>query len=531
MSRRLLFLAAGCLILTPGCSSSSAEDADGKSAHSHGPTAAPSPTGTVTIALGDGTDLTFSPGVSREIPVTVSPPAVYTVRFSLVGDVDDAYLDKSEAETDASGNTSVTLTPPSSPVVFKLHASVAGASADLTASAASERTTLDVVPAYAGGRAISKWIATVDTNQKCNPLASVPPSDGPLTGEADEGQALSVENVPLGAPLRVTVRAGQFAGGCTQVPAFVAGQRHSVSVTVIDRPLQMNAVKIPVALGIDQNATWSAAWTALATTMASSAVGGASDDASALLDAMGVATPYLSQDAFIYGRGLHDWDDRVSDVLGAHATTAIRDALTRWIAAGLPALSEAAIRGTLTSPAVGTGTGVLTVTSVGGATPSDTGISSVVGLTWTSAAADQVLFGATASWQPSYLAAALAANAAAKEVTAATSVSDALSKTLTCKDIGTELGRDAADVPFLSCDTSCLASRCESALGAMWKKAQAAAIGHAAVHIAASGSASIDDSAHPVGFMGTWVGDASLGGAATHLTGSANGGPAAAKPR
>ncbi|HEX4339628.1 MAG TPA: hypothetical protein VH062_27160 [Polyangiaceae bacterium] len=516
---------AGCLVLACGCSSSSSgSDTLAKPRADSSNGGATNGTGDIAITLNDGVPLVFSPGVAQEVSVAIDPPAVYVVRFSLFGDAEDAYLDKSEAETGRDGMTSVMLTPPSSPVVFKVRASAAGASTELAASAASMRTTLQVIPAYAGQRTISKWIATVDTNSACNLLGSIPPPDGPLTGEGGPNDTISVPNVPLGAPLQVTVRAGQFAGGCTQVPAFALGDRRPISVIVTDRPLQMNGVKIAVTLGIDQSTAWKSAWSTLSTAMTTSAVAGSPSDAGALLDAMTVATPYLTQDAFVYGRGLHEWDDRVEDLLSAGpGSAAIRDSLTRWLATGLPALTKAAISGTLTSAQLSLGAASLAVTSVGGATPADAGFSTTVPLTWSSAAADQVLFGASAVWQPSHVAGALAALAAAREVRASTGVVDALSKTLSCADIGSALARDAADVPFLSCDAACLASRCETALTAMWKKALATAATRVALHVAASGSASIDDSAHPVGFSGSWVGDVSLGGVATQVTGSANG--------
>ena len=522
-------------MLALGCSSSSS------SAGAAGPTSTKgsggsTSTSSVEIVLNDGaTSLAFVHGAPQVVSVGVTPARVYNVRFALVGNADDAYLDKSEADTDADGTASVTLTPPSSPssLGFKLRASVDGASAELAVDDPAGTTTLEVVPAYAGKRPVTTWIATVGTDGKpCVPAGPIPPLDGDLSGQASADKTVLVQNVPLNQPLRVTVRAGQFAGGCTDVPAFAIGERRSVSVTVTDRPLQMNGVKIPVALGIDDSATWRTAWSSLATTMASSAVSSERSDASALLDAMVVATPYLTQDAFIFGRGLHGWDGRVSDVLSAGpGATGIRDTLTRWIVAGLPSLTTSFVSGTLTSPAMGAGTASLAVGSVGGVAPSSVGFSGTVGLTWTSAASDQVLFGATAAWQPSYLAATLAEAVATKEVTSASSVPEALAKTISCTNIGAALARDASDVPFLSCDSSCITERCQDALTAMWKLARGAATGRAAVHVTASGGATIDDTAHPVGFTGSWVGDASLGAGATGLTGSAKGAAAAAEPR
>jgi hypothetical protein len=405
---------------------------------------------------------------------------------------------------------------------------VSGASAELPlSSSTTDITTVDVVPVYAGKRAVSVWFASVGVGLPCDSTTPVPVTreDG-LFSQAT-GQTVAVPNVPIGRPLRVNLRAGHFAGGCTEVPAFQAGERPSVSVTVTDRPLQLNGVKIPVVLGLDDSAAFSATWSRLATSMIGSAVPAGASDASTLLDAMTLAMPYLSQDAFTLTRTVHGWDARVNGVVD----TGIRDALTRWIVAGRAALAKQAVSGTLTSPDKGSGTASFAVTSIVGAAPSDVGFPSAIPLTWTSAASDQVLFGATASWQPSRLAAAVALAAAVKEVKAASTVPDALASVVSCDDIGDALAHDAAEVPLLSCDSDCLSTRCRSALTSMWKKARDAVVTRAAVHIAASGTASIDDTAHPTGFTGSWVGDGSFGSGTTSLGGSANGASASQTPQ
>jgi hypothetical protein len=65
----------------------------------------------------------------------------------------------------------------------------------------------------------------------------------------------------------------------------------------------------------------------------------------------------------------------------------------------------------------------------------------------------------------------------------------------------------------------------------MWKKARDAVLARATVHIAASGTATVDDTAHPTGFSGTWVGDGAFGAGTTTLGGSANGSASSDPPR
>lgn len=493
----------------------------------------PVSTNHVSILLGDGTGpLFFTLGAMQEVPVKVSPAGPYVVRFALADDAGDAFLDKSEAMTDADGSASVVLTAPSSPVMFHLRASVVGSgvSAELLASANTPGNTLLVVPVYAGTRTVTSWFATAQTDVTCDPGGAVPPTDGMYQNEVEANEPVPVPHVPEGKPLRVTVRAGHFAGGCTDVPAFAVGERRSVSVTVTDRPLEMTNVRIPVVLGIDENDAWTTGFSSLSALMASKAVGSSKRDASALLDEMLEATPYLWQDAFVYQRLHLGWDDRVEHIF-AGGSTAIRDRLNAWVTAGLSTLATNAVAGTLTSPGAGAGTATFAVTQVAGAAPKDSGFPDSIPLTWTSAAGDEVLFGGAATWQPSRLAATLASAAAADEFPSATSASNALSLALSCEQIGKTLAGDAAAIPALNCDAACLSSRCEDALDVMWTRAKNAVTGKAALHIAASGHAAIDESAHPVGFVGTWVGDVSLGAAAIRVSGPAKSATPGAEPR
>src|SRR5262245_11608290 len=117
MLRRLFSFAAGCSLVAVGCSSSSAGSSSSPE-HTGGARSIQDPNvGNVSIQIGEGTgedmgNLVFAPDEALVVPVRVTPPGSYLVKFALSGDTLDAFLDKSEAMTDEDGSTSVVLTAP-----------------------------------------------------------------------------------------------------------------------------------------------------------------------------------------------------------------------------------------------------------------------------------------------------------------------------------------------------------------------------------------------------------------------------------
>jgi hypothetical protein len=97
--------------------------------------------------------LKLTPGETRELELNADPPpGVYRVRFTLLGDAENASLDRSEADTDPTGRTVVRLTAPTHATLFSLRASVGqsvSASAAVSVSA-SGFANLAVVPNYTG---------------------------------------------------------------------------------------------------------------------------------------------------------------------------------------------------------------------------------------------------------------------------------------------------------------------------------------------------------------------------------------------
>ncbi len=479
-------------------------------------------------------ELSTVPGKSNTVGVQVTPAGVYVVRFALVGDARDAYLDRNAAQTADDGTASVELTAPSSAATFTVRASIGAVSADLSASAGNGFAALQVEPEYAGNRAVSTWVASVRTGgPSCDSLLGVPPPDGSLSAQSSANNAPIIKGVPVGTALTVTIRAGHFAGGCTEIAGVVAGQSNTVQVTVVDRPLQMGDVKVNVNLGLDATADVANAWQSLATNLSNSFVDGASSDASALLDAMHDATPAVSQTLFVQARQTNRWDSVLDAALDQKlGKNGIRGTVSDWISGALPTLSKGLVAGTLSSIGAVPGSAVIDVSSVGGVSPAAVSASPSLSVSWTPQSGDQVLFGGIFSLAPSSLATALAVSSAAKASPGATSVPGALSA-LTCSTTATTLvGSSGTGAAYFECDSSCIVARCQAALTAMWGRAITSAGTTTPLVLAASGAARVDDGAAPNGFNGTWVGSLSFGTLLpTRVGGSAIGGGTSTIPQ
>jgi hypothetical protein len=475
----------------------------------------------------DSASLAFVPGDIRPLAVQVEPRGRYTVRFALIGDARDAFLNTSETSTDDSGTATVELSAPSSPATFSVLAAASARTATLPVSAGTTFTQVSAVPLYAGHRVVESWVATAETGSNCDSSAGVPPLDGPLTSTAIFGKDPVLMEVPVGTPLTIKLRAGNFAFGCTELAAAVAGQRNQVSVIVTDRPLQMGGVSMPVRLGITTVASWRSAWSALEDELSDAFVGGQKNDPKALLDAMEAATTLAARTDFALQRSTMDWDQTVAVALGGVAHDALRDAIDQFLDAALGPLVSASLEGALISPETPSGRAALTLASIDGVSPSAGGFASKTDVSWSSTN-DQILFGGTVSLKASEFAAGLALAGARAAGVTASSVPSALSTTLSCSSVAAALVNPATSVAFGTCDAACVASTCERALATMWTRAAATADDSATLSISATGAATVDDGAHPAGFTGTWVGTLTVPGAIAQLSGSALGGTAAA---
>jgi hypothetical protein len=518
-----------CVALTTACSLNSqaeraapaASGGTGGSAGTGGNTAEPT-----SLTFESTEALTLFPGELRTVTVLASPPGVHRIRLALLGEAKDASLDRSEVDTLPDGTASVELTAPTSPTTFSIRASSGStASAQIPVSVSdSGFVVLQVEPSYSGTREVSYWVASVRAGTTCAALSGNPPPDGDLIGNARAGSSPQIEGVPVGPALAVTLRAGSFAGGCTDVSRVLTGQVNRVTVTVIDRPLQMSETNLAVALGID---TTSFDWTSSlqdgidkATT---AMLGSAPDCMTALLDVMRATAG--DADAFTAARSAGAWDEALRTALGTEPLAILA---SEWLTTGAAALNGPNVfAGQLVSAGKDTDLAKLALSTVAGVDARLAGFPAVeIQGSWTADAGDTVVFGTRLYWTPSLLLTALALDAARTAVPGTTTVADALAEQLSCPDVGTLLSEAGAapGVAFEGCDTACVTELCTSAVAILWERARnASQTGAASLHVALTGKAAINDSAQPIGFTGSWVGSLQAGATSASVSGPAVG--------
>jgi hypothetical protein len=349
-------------------------------------------------------------------------------------------------------------------------------------------------------------VSTVSTGRSCSASSDIPPPDGDLVVSAAAGTPLEIDDVPVGAPLTVTVRAGHFAGGCVDLDGIVADEVNLVPIQVTDRPLQMGAARFDLQLGIEDELSWRLAFDPAIDAILVALLQDAPSDAARLLDAMtDVVRESSEQDAELFEnrRASALWDTVLADALGSRATDGLRDGVRARLLLGLERLAGPdAIVGTLTASATARERASLDIATVAGLSPAVAGFPSSLALTWSSGAADTVRVGGVLTWGPSKLLTALADAKAGSEGAAALVAND-----FGCTTVGETLAStDPGGFAYGTCDAVCVTSTCQTAVRRLWDVARAALADAGTLEIAASGRARIDDEAVPVGFDGEWVG-------------------------
>jgi hypothetical protein len=148
--------------------------------------------------------------------------------------------------------------------------------------------------------------------------------------------------------------------------------------------------------------------------------------------------------------------------------------------------------------------------------------------TWKAEPGDKVILSSKFVWAPSRLLTALSHAPALAEVPSALDVPDALSRTLSCQSVATEViaaGPDPSEA-YPGCDAGCFRALCEVALVTLWQRAADASLlvpgGSATLEWSASGPAKLDEYARPVSFSGSWIGSLKIGVSSAAVGGSAS---------
>jgi hypothetical protein len=479
--------------------------------------------------------LMLEPRESRIVGVTVDPPGDHLVRFALLDDGEgtpgDASLDATERRTDLTGRAEITLTAPSVPAAFLLRASVDSITQTLPVAVdASGLTSLTVVPRYSDNREISRWIASAHEGATCAQVKGTPPEDGPYTAQAPFGQSPRLEHVPVGVSLAVTLRAGQFAGGCTTLERALEGESNRVTVDVINRPIQLPISSVDLVFSVDgPNDAARAAFEAVIESSLAAIFMPETSDVEALLDEMEATLEGAERTAFRSARGAAAWDSRLETTLGEAAVDFLRLPLTRFLAQGLSSGRDDLVEAQIEA-AGGPEDASVELLRVADGTPEEAGFLTEFDARWQADAADNVLIGTSFSFSAPALLVALAKQPAIAEVPASSSVAGALATLAPCSqiaDVLVEYGQ-ADGVSYTgcgancSCDLECTLALCEAGITSLVQRfADLDATQTSSIEIAATGRAVVGTNAELEGLSdGSWVGNLDVGSSAAQLSGS-----------
>jgi hypothetical protein len=468
--------------------------------------------------------LDLAPRQERQIIVVVSPARAHEVHFALLG-AHDAALDRSSLVTDVTGRGSVRLTAPSVPAEFSLQAQAGSVSARLAVSVAARAfTSVEVVPRYTGRRPVTEWVASVHTAPlRCASFTAIP-RDAELYARIAADKTAMITNVPLEKALAVTMRTGQFAGGCVDVPPRSSGGSFRVEVPVVDRPLELERTSLDIAFGIGQHdPTFVAALAAGLSAVNSAFLGGNASDGSALLDAMELELKQSLRPVFRTARADLGWDGAPAVKNGRPSR--LTETITRWVTAGQSALfSQRAFEGHLSSdPANWMAPPILRADRIA-ELDAESVTAEVSDTSWMADATDTLAFSGTLEWHQGELVTSLAEAPALAEA-GAPDVASALASIVDCTALGSELLRGSVtSVTTLAsyCDAACLASACRSALATRWERARAVDQ-KASLTVYATGAATIGNQAQAVEMAGNWVGKLTLGSAVGDTGGNVRG--------
>ena len=470
---------------------------------------------------------TLIPEEVRAIGVEATPPEAYRVRFSLVSldgaPPHDGSLDRTDAVTDpVTGRAQVKLRAPSIVTQFTLQASIGMlTTADLTVNIQSQGwAELQVIPEYDGHRAVTEWVANAYLKVRCPDVALVTELDHGLPADT-QYHATSVFGIPprLEVPVQpymaVTLRAGHYLFGCTNIDQPVINELKSFSVNLANVPIQMNDVSLDVQLDVQETTD---EWLEHLETAAEDAVlafaGDSPNDLELVLDTMASLLDSNSERKELRAAGdAEGWQTRALPSLANADALALRNQLARWLSAGSTTLStEAAFSGTLLSPSAADGTAELQLDEVAGVDAERAGFDRAVSATWSADPDDTVALGATLRWSESALVSALAEAEATLEYPEADDLSEALRQVLDCEILAKSLTPDeTAPYVFGECDGACAQALCEDALDTLEERLWTASDAEQELQLSATGAALVDDEARPVSFSGTWRGTFPLG--------------------
>jgi hypothetical protein len=506
----------------PACGASD-DDASGAAGGT-----ATDPTPSTLAFLDSEAAIRMAPGAVRELRVVAGPPGKsYRVTLGLLGDAQNASLDRSVVDTDPdTGQAVVSLTAPTANTTFTVRASAGKlATTAPVAVSAIGFATLQVRSAYSGQRFISYWVATVGAGALCAELSAggTPPADGDLMVQGSPTEVLELSDVPVGPKLAVTLRAGHYIGGCVEVEDLTPNAVNEVTVPVVDRPMQFDGAELELSLSTvdDSDAVQNAALSHADATLEAMLN-------EPFLDMMkGATTTATAASAFEQARSERGWDAGLAAALGDDPNELLRAKIRTWMELGANELAGAnLVEGSLTASETNDSQALFQLDRFGRMDAGVAGFTTDNMATWSADPDDKLQIGTTLSWLPSKLLTAVAENAAIVQGTLVTTAPDALAAALSCDTVAETLtaAGDSAE-SFAGCDVACTAQLCLTTLREMWQRGVSSSSVEAVSGswaISASGAASVDEEARPLRFNGSWLGTLKTPTTTVSVTGAAS---------
>jgi len=469
----------------------------------------------VVVTFADAGPLVLAPGQAASVTVTTQPPGAHDVSFLLLGDSLDASLDDDATAADATGAATVTLQAPSKTATFRVRATIgAGPAAELVVRVSELGTgVVRVLPSYAGTRTTETWSAAIVP--RCPELSSTTPfpDDDVAFVTVPAGEELLLENVPVGPRLVVVARSAHKVWGCAEVVLERAEVTEDVTVSVLDRPVQLGAADLTVELGwAGPSGDVRTILDRAALRIADASFPADGEPSTILLDALGAHLPPDSTDAFeaLRAGGL---DATLGADLAAREVSP-RAAVLAFLA-GEP--QSGATIGRLWAAAGGAEHALFAIDRFLGVDATQAGVPADHLMSFGANPGDKIVIGGVVYFLPSRWATARAEVAAAGDAPG-TLARDVLAAAVGCDAVAEVIG------PLGDCDLACAAEACRLGLGDLWGRgrdasAEAGELG--SLSMAASGQGEVDDEAALVGFDGTWVGVMSVFGAEAAVEGFA----------
>jgi len=208
-----------------------------------------------------------------------------------------------------------------------------------------------------------------------------------------------VLNAPVGPNLAVAVRAGHYGWGCADTTDLKADGTLEVKVTIVDKPVDLGATDLDLALTYEPDADDYGALIGGATELLGEAfLPKATSESELVLAAMAAAAPLDQAAAFEAARMTLGWDDLASAHFGG-LDKSVRERCTSWINAGL-LLQAPVMKAHLAAKDGVVGVATLDVLTIGSIDAAAAGVLAASPFSWTADPDDTLILGGSWSGSP-----------------------------------------------------------------------------------------------------------------------------------